>query len=156
MSGLEVLRKIVLSKGVVNNKVGVVYVLKSKSSIYVGYEYEYNVEKQVKDLLVRARSYEELGYLYESSYEVLKNDKVELDIVVTSIIAHEGDGLWREYEGGYEDWKIQKARSDQIRANYAKPESKVESKADSKQAPKVEAKPAIKSGVQSSDSYQCQ
>ena len=82
MSGLEVLRKIVLSKGVVNNKVGVVYVLKSKSSIYVGYEYEYNVEKQVKDLLVRARSYEELGYLYESSYEVLKNDKVELDIVV--------------------------------------------------------------------------
>ena len=25
---------------------------------------------------------------------------------------YEGDGAWREYEGGYEDWKIQKQRSE--------------------------------------------
>jgi ATP-binding cassette subfamily F protein uup len=38
--------------------------------------------------------------------------------VVTSIIASEGDpafggrpGLWREYEGGYEDWKLQRSRA---------------------------------------------
>jgi ATP-binding cassette subfamily F protein uup len=67
-----------------------------------------------------------------------------LDNVVTSIIAYEGDGLWREYEGGYEDWKIQKARSEKIlEANTAK------------LAPKPEAKPItpepkviVKSGVQ--------
>ena len=36
---------------------------------------------------------------------------------ITSTIAWEGDpvfggrpGLWREYEGGYEDWKVQRAR----------------------------------------------
>ena len=91
---------------------------------------------------------EQLLQDYKGTVFLVSHDRYFLDNVVTSIIAHEGDGLWREYEGGYEDWKIQKARSDQIRANYAKPESKVESKADSKQAPKVEAKPAIKSGVQ--------
>jgi ATP-binding cassette subfamily F protein uup len=37
--------------------------------------------------------------------------------VVTSIIAYEGDGFWREYEGGYEDWKIQKKRSEEYRSN---------------------------------------
>jgi ATP-binding cassette subfamily F protein uup len=91
---------------------------------------------------------EQLLQDYKGTVFLVSHDRYFLDNVVTSIIAHEGDGLWREYEGGYEDWKIQKARSDQIRANYAKPESKVESKAESKQAPKVEAKPAIKSGVQ--------
>ncbi len=91
---------------------------------------------------------EQLLQDYKGTVFLVSHDRYFLDNVVTSIIAHEGDGLWREYEGGYEDWKIQKARSDQIRANYAKPESKVEPKAESKQAPKVEAKPAIKSGVQ--------
>ena len=91
---------------------------------------------------------EQLLQDYKGTVFLVSHDRYFLDNVVTSIIAHEGDGLWREYEGGYEDWKIQKARSDQIRANYAKPESKVESKTESKQAPKVEAKPAIKSGVQ--------
>jgi ATP-binding cassette subfamily F protein uup len=46
----------------------------------------------------------------------VSHDRYFLDNVVTSIIANEGDGFWREYEGGYEDWKIQKARSDKIRA----------------------------------------
>jgi ATP-binding cassette subfamily F protein uup len=39
--------------------------------------------------------------------------------VVTSTIAWEGDagpGLWREYEGGYEDWKTQRDRSRALRA----------------------------------------
>ena len=60
---------------------GVIYTLTSKSKIYVGFEYEDNVVKQIKDLLVRARSYEELGYLYEASYEVLKNDSIDYEIV---------------------------------------------------------------------------
>lgn len=83
MAGLEGLRKIVIGKVLSkeNSKVGVIYSLSVNSKFYIGYEYEYNVEKEVMDLLVRSRSYEELGYLYEASYEVLKNDKIELDIV---------------------------------------------------------------------------
>ena len=65
--------------------------------------------------------------------------------MVTSIIAYEGDGFWREYEGGYEDWKIQKKRSEEYRSNQsgnsepAKPKSPASEpvKATSKQeAPK--------------------
>jgi ATP-binding cassette subfamily F protein uup len=44
---------------------------------------------------------------------LVSHDRRFLDNVVTSTIAWEGDvapGLWREYEGGYEDWKLQKTR----------------------------------------------
>jgi ATP-binding cassette subfamily F protein uup len=67
---------------------------------------------------------------------------------VTSIIANEGDGFWREYEGGYEDWKIQKARSDKIRAANAKSGDKTEAKVEVATEAKVEIKPVAKSGVQ--------
>jgi ATP-binding cassette subfamily F protein uup len=46
------------------------------------------------------------------------HDRRFLDNVVTSTIAWEGDpayggrpGLWREYEGGYEDWRRQRERA---------------------------------------------
>ena len=91
---------------------------------------------------------EQLLQDYKGTVFLVSHDRYFLDNVVTSIIAHEGDGLWREYEGGYEDWKIQKARSDQIRANNVKPTGKVETKLEVKQEPKVEIKPAVKSGVQ--------
>ena len=99
---------------------------------------------------------EQLLQEYKGTVFLVSHDRYFLDNVVTSIISHEGDGLWREYEGGYEDWKIQKARSDQIRANGAKPESKVESKTEVKQAPKAEVKPVIKSGVQKLNSKERQ
>ena len=83
---------------------------------------------------------EQLLQDYKGTVFLVSHDRYFLDNVVTSIIAHEGDGFWREYEGGYEDWKIQKARSDQIRANNAKPAAQVEHK--------VEAKPVVKSDVQ--------
>ena len=48
---------------------------------------------------------------------LVSHDRRFLDNVVTSTIAWEGDasyggrpGLWREYEGGYEDWKVQRER----------------------------------------------
>ena len=56
--------------------------------------------------------------------------------------------FWREYEGGYEDWKIQKARSDKIRAANAKSGDRVETKVEAKPETKVEVKPVAKSGVQ--------
>ncbi|APC05803.1 ATP-binding cassette domain-containing protein [Polynucleobacter asymbioticus] len=91
---------------------------------------------------------EQLLQDYKGTVFLVSHDRYFLDNVVTSIIANEGDGFWREYEGGYEDWKIQKARSDKIRAANAKSSDKAEVKIDTKPAIKVEAKPAAKSGVQ--------
>jgi ATP-binding cassette subfamily F protein uup len=90
---------------------------------------------------------EQLLQDYKGTVFLVSHDRYFLDNVVTSIIANEGDGFWREYEGGYEDWKIQKARSDKIRAanGGAKPEPKSEVKIE----PKIESKSvAVKSGVQ--------
>jgi ATP-binding cassette subfamily F protein uup len=45
---------------------------------------------------------------------LVSHDRRFLDNVVTSTIAWEGDdspGRWREYEGGYEDWKTQRERA---------------------------------------------
>jgi len=91
---------------------------------------------------------EQLLQDYKGTVFLVSHDRYFLDNVVTSIIAYEGDGFWREYESGYEDWKIQKARSDQIRASNLKAGNKAEPKAEVKQAPKAEVKPVAKSGVQ--------
>jgi len=99
---------------------------------------------------------EQLLQDYKGTVFLVSHDRYFLDNVVTSIIANEGDGFWREYEGGYEDWRIQKARSDKIRAANAKSgdkleiksETKLETKAEAKTEAKAEAKPAAKSGVQ--------
>jgi ATP-binding cassette subfamily F protein uup len=60
---------------------------------------------------------EELLQSYAGTVFLVSHDRRFLDNVVTSTIAWEGDpvfggrtGLWREYEGGYEDWKLQRAR----------------------------------------------
>ena len=91
---------------------------------------------------------EQLLQDYKGTVFLVSHDRYFLDNVVTSIIANEGDGFWREYEGGYEDWKIQKARSDKIRASNASTKSseKVEAKVVVK-AEKAESKPIAKSGV---------
>ena len=97
---------------------------------------------------------EQLLQDYKGTVFLVSHDRYFLDNVVTSIIAHEGEGFWREYEGGYEDWKIQKARSDKIRASNSatksvnKSELKIEAKAELKVEAQVVAKPASKSGVQ--------
>ena len=93
---------------------------------------------------------EQLLQDYKGTVFLVSHDRYFLDNVVTSIIANEGDGFWREYEGGYEDWKIQKTRSDKIRAANASSKSveKSEAKAEVKPEAKVESKPTAKSGVQ--------
>ena len=47
---------------------------------------------------------------YRGTVFLVSHDRQFLDNVVTSMIAFEGAGSWREYEGGYEDWKIQNGR----------------------------------------------
>ncbi len=60
---------------------------------------------------------EELLQSYPGTVFLVSHDRRFLDNVVTSTIAWEGDpvyggktGFWREYEGGYEDWKQQRER----------------------------------------------
>lgn len=54
---------------------------------------------------------EQLLQDYQGTVFLVSHDRTFLDNVVTSMIAYEGNGLWREYEGGYEDYKVQKQRS---------------------------------------------
>jgi ATP-binding cassette subfamily F protein uup len=54
---------------------------------------------------------------------LVSHDRRFLDNVVTSTIVWEGDespGQWREYEGGYEDWKVQRDRAQTLRAQAAR------------------------------------
>ncbi len=67
---------------------------------------------------------EELLQGYAGTVFLVSHDRRFLDNVVTSTIAWEGEaepGLWREYEGGYEDWRTQRERADALRAAGAKP-----------------------------------
>jgi ATP-binding cassette subfamily F protein uup len=94
---------------------------------------------------------EQLLQDYKGTVFLVSHDRYFLDNVVTSIIANEGDGFWREYEGGYEDWKIQKARSDKIRTENGSLKTEPAAKAIIKPAEKEtkEAKPvAAKGGTQ--------
>ena len=57
---------------------------------------------------------EELLQNYAGTVFLVSHDRTFLDNVVTSTIACEGDGLWREYEGGVQDWLLQSKRSKAI------------------------------------------
>ena len=66
---------------------------------------------------------EELLQSYAGTVFLVSHDRRFLDNVVTSTIAWEGEegpGLWREYEGGYEDWKMQRERAAALRAQSAR------------------------------------
>ena len=54
---------------------------------------------------------EELLQDYPGTVFLVSHDRSFLDNVVTSIIAHEGEGQWCEYEGSVEDWLLQSQRS---------------------------------------------
>ncbi|WP_127997852.1 ATP-binding cassette domain-containing protein [Piscinibacter defluvii] len=67
---------------------------------------------------------EELLQDYAGTVFLVSHDRRFLDDVVTSTIAWAGDespGLWREYEGGYEDWRVQHERMLALRAAAAPP-----------------------------------
>ena len=54
---------------------------------------------------------EDLLQNYDGTVFLVSHDRTFLDNVVTSTIAFEGDGRWREYEGGVQDWLLQSRRS---------------------------------------------
>ncbi|MDP3134845.1 MAG: ATP-binding cassette domain-containing protein, partial [Burkholderiaceae bacterium] len=57
---------------------------------------------------------EELLQDYDGTVFLVSHDRTFLDNVVTSTIAYEGNGQWREYEGGVQDWLIQSRRSREL------------------------------------------
>jgi ATP-binding cassette subfamily F protein uup len=48
---------------------------------------------------------EELLEDYSGTVFLVSHDRTFLDNVVTQVIVSEGQGLWREYVGGYSDWE---------------------------------------------------
>ena len=60
---------------------------------------------------------EDLLESYDGTVFLVSHDRTFLDNVVTSTIAFEGDGNWREYEGGVQDWLIQSKRSRALAAS---------------------------------------
>ncbi len=57
---------------------------------------------------------EDLLQNYEGTVFLVSHDRTFLDNVVTSTIAFEGEGRWREYEGGVQDWLEQSRRTREI------------------------------------------
>jgi ATP-binding cassette subfamily F protein uup len=64
---------------------------------------------------------EDLLESYDGTVFLVSHDRTFLDNVVTSTIAFEGDGNWREYEGGVQDWLIQSKRSRALAASAPSP-----------------------------------
>jgi len=54
---------------------------------------------------------EELLANYAGTVFLVSHDRRFLDNVVTSTLVFEGEGRWREYEGGVEDWLVQSERA---------------------------------------------
>ena len=67
---------------------------------------------------------EDLLQSFEGTVFLVSHDRTFLDNVVTSTIAFEGDGQWREYEGGVQDWLVQSKRAKEIAAKNATLEAK--------------------------------
>ncbi|WP_042271170.1 ATP-binding cassette domain-containing protein [Paraburkholderia heleia] len=57
---------------------------------------------------------EELLTDYDGTVLLVSHDRAFLDNVVTSVIASEGEGRWREYVGGFTDWQTQSTRAQEF------------------------------------------
>ena len=76
---------------------------------------------------------EELLEDYSGTVFLVSHDRTFLDNVVTQVIVAEGEGLWREYIGGYSDWE--RVRPTVAQSGSAKNAAKAEVKSDAKDAP---------------------
>ena len=72
---------------------------------------------------------EELLEDYPGTVFLVSHDRTFLDNVVTQVIVAEGNGLWREYVGGYSDWERVKVAAPQPAAATAKPAKAAEAAA---------------------------
>ncbi|MBP6375806.1 MAG: ATP-binding cassette domain-containing protein [Giesbergeria sp.] len=86
---------------------------------------------------------EELLQTYEGTVFLVSHDRTFLDNVVTSTLAFEGDGLWREYEGSVQDWLIQSRRSRDLANAAASQAAPAANKASAAEAAKPAAAAAV-------------
>ena len=82
---------------------------------------------------------EDLLQDYEGTVFLVSHDRAFLDNVVTSTIAFEGDGRWREYEGGVEDWLTQPRRARELAEAAAAPTPAAREKSAPSPAPAAAA-----------------
>ncbi|MGZ3241579.1 MAG: ATP-binding cassette domain-containing protein [Burkholderiaceae bacterium] len=81
---------------------------------------------------------EELLEEYKGTVFLVSHDRTFLDNVVTQVIVAEGDGLWREYIGGYTDWE--RVRATVAQASSAKTTAKSNAKTDAQEVATTSAK----------------
>jgi ATP-binding cassette subfamily F protein uup len=67
---------------------------------------------------------EELLSDYDGTVLLVSHDRAFLDNVVTSVIASEGAGQWRDYVGGFTDWEMQSERAQRLAQAAAKDAAK--------------------------------
>ena len=80
---------------------------------------------------------------YQGTVFLVSHDRRFLDNVVTSTLVFEGNGLWREYEGGVLDWQTQAARARELREqNTDAPAVKAPAPAESQKPAVLPASPA--------------
>ena len=79
---------------------------------------------------------------YDGTVFLVSHDRRFLDNVVTSTIAYEGPGLWREYEGGVQDWLVQSARTRTARQASAQQGKPVKGTLPPENTPPSKRKPA--------------
>jgi ATP-binding cassette subfamily F protein uup len=85
---------------------------------------------------------EQLLQDYDGTVFLVSHDRTFLDNVVTSTIAFEGDGRWREYEGSVQDWLIQSKRAREIAQQRAAPAPAAAPVLPSAPSPIASARPA--------------
>ena len=78
---------------------------------------------------------EELLQGYEGTVFLVSHDRTFLDNVVTSTLAWDGPGAWREYEGGVQDWLAQSARWQAMREAEAGAASDVSDQTNPRRTP---------------------
>ena len=78
---------------------------------------------------------EELLQGYEGTVFLVSHDRTFLDNVVTSTLAWDGPGAWREYEGGVQDWLAQSARWQAMREAEARAASDVSDQSSPQRTP---------------------
>ena len=81
---------------------------------------------------------EELLQNYDGTLFLVSHDRTFLDNVVTQTIAAEGDGVWKEYAGGYSDWAAYKASLAKEAASKPKGEVKPAAKPAEAAKPKTD------------------
>jgi ATP-binding cassette subfamily F protein uup len=78
---------------------------------------------------------EELLQAYTGTLFLVSHDRTFLDNVVTQTIASEGEGVWKEYVGGYSDWqRVSKAGRAEAKEEEKRAEKKAASSSQKKPA----------------------